>query len=110
MADNFASRHSHIPAPPRPPPPTLAPPPHPPPPAGITWSDVKAALAAIAYILSSAVRSGVDENVLNAELQQLGLPKENSDGISRPFRLHRARLTAQAAADSLRAPRLLSLE
>ena len=48
--------------------------------------------------------------VLNAELQQLGLPKENSDGVSRPYRIHRDRLRAQAAADSLRAPRLVLLE
>ncbi len=47
--------------------------------------------------------------VLNAELQQLGLPKENSDGVSRPYRIHRERLRAQAAFDSLRAPRLVSL-
>ncbi len=50
------------------------------------------------------------EQVLNAELQQLGLPKENSDGISRPFRIHRDRLRSQAACDSLRLPRLLSLD
>ena len=47
---------------------------------------------------------------LNDELQQLGLPKENSDGISRPYRIHRERLRQQAVADSLRHPRLLSLD
>jgi hypothetical protein len=78
---------------------------------GFAWSDIKAALAAISYILRQAVRSDVDHNVLGAELQQLGLPKENSDGISRPFRIHRVRLREQARADSLRsAPRLLSLD
>jgi len=77
---------------------------------GFAWSDVKAALAAIAYILEQAARSDVDHAVLGAELQQLGLPKENSDGISRPFRIHGARLRAQARADSLRAPALLSLD
>lgn len=78
---------------------------------GFAWSDIKAALAAISYILRQAVRSDVDHTVLGAELQQLGLPKENSDGISRPFRIHRVRLREQARADSLRsAPRLLSLD
>jgi hypothetical protein len=48
--------------------------------------------------------------VLNAELQQIGLPKENSDGVSRPYRIHRERISAQAAEDSLRLPRLWSLE
>ena len=77
---------------------------------GFAWPDIKAAVAAIAFIVQQAVRSDVDHNVLNAELQQLGLPRENSDGLSRPFRIHRERLRAQARADSLRAPRLLSLD
>jgi hypothetical protein len=46
----------------------------------------------------------------NEERPRLGLPKENSDGISRPYRIHRERLRLQAAADSLRCPRLLSLD
>ena len=115
-------------------------------PAGITWSDTRAMLAAISFILTGAVRNAVDEGAwaatapprgprtaahtrstplpstplplltpptpvkLNEELQQLGLPKENSDGISRPYRIHRERLRLQAAADSLRCPRLLSLD
>jgi len=78
---------------------------------GFAWTDIKAALAAISYILRQAVRADVDHTVLGAELQQLGLPKENSDGISRPFRIHRIRLREQARANSLRsAPRLVSLD
>ena len=77
---------------------------------GFAWPDIKAAVAAIAFIVRQAARSDVDHLVLNAELQQLGLPRENSDGVSRPFRIHRERLRAQARADSLRAPRLLSLD
>ena len=77
---------------------------------GFAWPDIKAAVAAIAFIVRQAARSDVDHLVLNAELQQLGLPRENSDGVSRPFRIHRERLLAQARADSLRAPRLLSLD
>lgn len=78
--------------------------------AGFTWSDIRAALAAIAFIITNSARVDIDPTVLNAELQQLGLPKENSDGISRPYRIHRERLRAQAAVDSLRLPRLLSLD
>ena len=77
---------------------------------GFAWPDIKAAVAAIAFIVRQAARSDVDHLVLNAELQQLGLPRENSAGVSRPFRIHRERLRAQARADSLRAPRLLSLD
>ena len=49
-------------------------------------------------------------DLLNTELQQLGLPKENSDGVSRPFRIHRERLRAQARADAPAPPRLISLD
>lgn len=77
--------------------------------AGFEPSDIRATLAAIRWILSSATRYSVDETVLNNELQQLGLPKENSDGLSRPFRIHRDRLLAQAVESALRLPRLVSL-
>lgn len=76
---------------------------------GFEPSDIRATLAAIRWILASATRYSVDETVLNNELQQLGLPKENSDGLSRPFRIHRDRLLAQAVEGALRLPRLVSL-
>lgn len=76
---------------------------------GFTWSDIEAAISAIAFILSSATKWAVEHDVLNTELQQLGLPKENSDGISRPYRIHAGRLRDQARADSLRFARLTSL-
>lgn len=77
--------------------------------AGFTWSDVKATVAAISFIIASAVKYAVDHDVLNSELQQLGLPRENSDGISRPFRIHRDRLTAEAVARVLHLPGIASL-
>ena len=77
--------------------------------AGFEPSDILATLAAIRWVLSSATRYSVDETVLNNELQQMGLPKENSDGLSRPYRIHRDRLQAQALEDALRLPRLVSL-
>jgi hypothetical protein len=77
--------------------------------AGFTGSDVKATVAAITFILTNATRYAVSHDVLNAELQQLGLPKENSDGISRPYRIHRDKLLAQASSDALRLPRLCSV-
>jgi len=74
--------------------------------AGFSASDIKATVAAIAFVVTNATRYGVDHEVLNAELQQLGLPKENSDGISRPYRIHRDKLVAQAGCEALRLPRL----
>lgn len=38
-------------------------------------SDIKASVAAIAFILSSAAKHSVDASSLDNELQQLGLPK-----------------------------------
>ncbi len=38
-------------------------------------SDVKAAIAALTFILSSAAKHSVDGSSLDNELQQLGLPK-----------------------------------
>ena len=38
-------------------------------------SDIKASVAAIAFILSSATKHAVDSASLDNELQQLGLPK-----------------------------------
>lgn len=43
----------------------------------------QAALAALNSILLGAVKYGVEESVLSAELQQLGLPKENGDAVAR---------------------------
>jgi len=40
-------------------------------------SDVKASLAALTFILSSAAKYSVDGESLDNELQQLGLPKGN---------------------------------
>ena len=38
-------------------------------------SDIKAAIAALSFILSSAAKYSVDGDSLDNELQQLGLPK-----------------------------------
>ena len=42
-------------------------------------SDIKVAVAALAFILSSAAKHAVDGESLNNELQQLGLPKGETD-------------------------------
>ena len=39
--------------------------------------DIKASIAALAVILSSAARYNVDGETLSSEMQQLGLPKGN---------------------------------
>merc|ERR1712072_362262 len=54
--------------------------------ANYSVSDVKASMAAIRFIVSNAVKYDVEEGVLKHELQQLGLPKEHSDALGRPYR------------------------
>ncbi|KAA0175788.1 hypothetical protein FNF27_02874 [Cafeteria roenbergensis] len=75
---------------------------------GFTPADTRAALAAMNFLLRSASVNAVSDEVLNRELQQLGLPKENSDGISRPFRNNRDLLVEYLAKSSLTLPTLAS--
>ena len=67
---------------------------------------VKAVVAAVQFILSAAARHDVAEEVLAQELQQLGLPREHTDGLVNAFRDGRAALRQHYAAQSLRLPRL----
>ncbi|CAG9858223.1 unnamed protein product [Phyllotreta striolata] len=45
--------------------------------------DLKACIACISYILTSTTRFNCDSNVLQNELQQLGLPREHSTSLKR---------------------------
>lgn len=47
--------------------------------------DVKATIAALSFILSSAARYTVDGDSLSNELQQLGLPKEHSGSLCKLY-------------------------
>lgn len=41
--------------------------------------DIKASVAVLSFILSSAAKHNVDSESLSSELQQLGLPKGEND-------------------------------
>ena len=43
--------------------------------------DIKASVAVLSFILSSAAKHNVESESLSSELQQLGLPKGESDKI-----------------------------
>nr|XP_037866227.1 COMM domain-containing protein 4-like [Chlorocebus sabaeus] len=47
--------------------------------------DVKATVAVLSFILSSAAKHSVDGGSLASELQQLGLPKEHTAGLCRCY-------------------------
>uniref|UniRef100_A0A2K6S4V7 COMM domain containing 4 n=1 Tax=Saimiri boliviensis boliviensis TaxID=39432 RepID=A0A2K6S4V7_SAIBB len=47
--------------------------------------DVKATVAVLSFILSSAAKHSVDGESLSSELQQLGLPKEHAASLCRCY-------------------------
>jgi hypothetical protein len=49
-------------------------------------------ISVIEFIIKNAAKFDIDEGILNQELQQLGLPQENADSITKVFRNHRENL------------------
>ncbi|KAG1678120.1 COMM domain-containing protein 4 [Nymphon striatum] len=47
--------------------------------------DVKACIAALSFILSSAAKYNIEDETLSNELQQLGLPKEHSTSLCKAY-------------------------
>eukprot|EP01006_Ploeotia_vitrea_P025249 TRINITY_DN58116_c0_g1_i1.p1 TRINITY_DN58116_c0_g1~~TRINITY_DN58116_c0_g1_i1.p1 ORF type:complete len:177 (+),score=93.74 TRINITY_DN58116_c0_g1_i1:445-975(+) len=73
-------------------------------------TDVKAMIAALHFILRSATKYAVEENVLEMELMQLGLPKDIVRSIVRCFVANRADLDAHLRKTSFQLPRVTSTE
>uniref|UniRef100_K7GJS3 COMM domain containing 4 n=2 Tax=Pelodiscus sinensis TaxID=13735 RepID=K7GJS3_PELSI len=71
--------------------------------------DVKATIAVLSFILSSAAKHGVDSDSLSSELQQLGLPKEHATGLCRSYEEKQSPLQDILRARSLRLSRLDSV-
>ena len=63
---------------------------------------LQAALGALHFVLCSATKYNVEDGVLNTELQQLGLPKENADAVARGYRDNRDPLRDAALRDVLK--------
>jgi hypothetical protein len=72
--------------------------------------DIKGAIAAVHFIITNAAKHDLDELSLVQEIQQLGLPKENSDAIARQFRDNKDALRSSLAKDSYRISKLLSTD
>jgi hypothetical protein len=49
-------------------------------------------ISVIEFIIKNAAKFDIDEGILNQELQQLGLPQENADSITKVFRNHKENL------------------
>ncbi|NWT01633.1 COMD4 protein, partial [Mionectes macconnelli] len=69
--------------------------------------DVKATIAVLDFILSSAAKHNVDSESLSSELQQLGLPKaEHASGLCRSYEEKQSSLQDSLRACSLRLSQL----
>ncbi|XP_028392280.1 COMM domain-containing protein 4-like [Dendronephthya gigantea] len=73
-------------------------------------SDVKASIAALSFILSSAARYSVDGDSLSNELQQLGLPREHSISLHKVYEDNLTKLQDHLRNTSFRLDKLKDLE
>ncbi|EEB20574.1 COMM domain-containing protein, putative, partial [Pediculus humanus corporis] len=64
--------------------------------------DMKGCVAAISQIFTSSARYGIEEDVLNNELQQLGLPKEHATALGKVYNENNNNLTEILSKKSLR--------
>lgn len=72
--------------------------------------DIKGAIAAVHFMITNAAKHDLDELSFVQEIQQLGLPKENSDAIARQFRDNKDSLRASLSKDSYRISKLISTD
>lgn len=72
--------------------------------------DVKASIAALTFILSSAVKHNIDGEALSSELQQLGLPKEHSSALCKTYEGKRDEVRRKFKDESFRVSRLDGVE
>ncbi|KAI6078001.1 COMM domain-containing protein 4 [Aix galericulata] len=78
-------------------------------PSWVKSGDVKATIAVLDFIFSSAAKHNVDGESLSSELQQLGLPKEHATGLCRSYEEKQSSLQESLRACSLRLSQLDSV-
>ncbi|XP_052453512.1 COMM domain-containing protein 4 isoform X2 [Carassius gibelio] len=64
--------------------------------------DIKAGIAVLSFILSSAAKHDVDSESLSSELQQLGLPKEHTTSLCKSYEDKHIALQEKQRESSLR--------
>ncbi|XP_076467943.1 COMM domain-containing protein 4-like [Babylonia areolata] len=72
--------------------------------------DVKASIAALTFILSSAAKYDCEDETLSSELQQLGLPKEHATSLCKSYSDAYHKLQAEFGNQSLRVSKLDSVQ
>ncbi|CAK9871451.1 unnamed protein product [Sphagnum jensenii] len=70
-------------------------------------SDVKACIAVLHFFIASSAKFDVEESTLARELQQLGLPKEQSDAVARPYWENKEALQSKFLQQSPQLPAIL---
>jgi hypothetical protein len=75
-----------------------------------TLDDIKSAIASLLFIIQNAARFDVDDQKLSFELQQIGLPKESSESLSRSYKTEREKLVQQLKQHTLRLPTIQELK
>eukprot|EP01097_Dermamoeba_algensis_P001604 TRINITY_DN1600_c0_g1_i2.p1 TRINITY_DN1600_c0_g1~~TRINITY_DN1600_c0_g1_i2.p1 ORF type:complete len:208 (+),score=49.79 TRINITY_DN1600_c0_g1_i2:71-694(+) len=73
-------------------------------------SDVKAVISAVHFIVSNAAKYDLDDLTLSNELTQLGLPKEHCDALGRAYSERKDRMRQKLFQNTLKLPRLESVE
>ncbi|XP_061772659.1 COMM domain-containing protein 4-like [Nerophis ophidion] len=68
--------------------------------------DIKASVAVLSFIYSSAAKHDVDSESLSSELQQLGLPKEHTTGLCKSYEEKHTAVQDKLRETSLRLGRL----
>ncbi|KAM4676103.1 COMM domain-containing protein 4 [Discoglossus pictus] len=71
--------------------------------------DIKATVAVLCFILSSAAKHNVSSDSLSSELQQLGLPREHAVSLCRSYEEKQNALQETLRENSLRLNRLSSV-
>lgn len=67
-------------------------------------------MASIHFIITNSAKYDIDDKVLIQEIQQLGLPKENSETITKLYREHKDELADTLAKESYRISKLVSTD
>ena len=73
-------------------------------------SNIKGITAAVHFILTNAARYDLDEISLTQEIQQLGLPKENAEAITKLYREHKDGLRETLSVKSYRMSRFFGAD
>lgn len=74
--------------------------------ASLGVSDAKACIAALHFMVSNAAKFDVDDPTLSRELQQLGLPKDHTEAVVRPYWERREAIQSKLLQESLKFPAL----